>query len=270
MPKKLCCKQIELKKPKWLKHRARAHAGIWPETYADQWPFNSLEAPENFATLTTSELSVAVKVLHQVEVVISSRTKVVVRGPLSTGFSVAAMSHAKKSFVDLLNRAGIVSSYQNVYEWRLREITHREAAGPFTTLSNGSFVCIGIDNINLQALNQLAVHGSTYLGFDGLAVQALNPCDSFNFEAYCALLPIECRLPVVIPLEDLRANRLQHMKECFASQQDEDIMGFRHLACGLAIANRNDISSEDNSVQKSFRGILMDGLKGYSSGEARV
>lgn len=53
--------------PKWLERRAKS----------DQWMFYAVEVPSNADTLTSAELGLAVKTLHQLGVIVLSRTNVV-------------------------------------------------------------------------------------------------------------------------------------------------------------------------------------------------
>ena len=129
---------------------------------------------------------------------------------------------------------------------------------------------MGIDNINIRNKNKLAIHEATYEGFDGIATQALNPNENYDFLSYVQSRPLSERLPVMLSLEDKRKNRNCFLEDNFPTQQDKDIVAFRYLACGLAISNRNIVISVDPSIQRSYRSLLMDSLEGIPVGKGRV
>ena len=49
-----------------------------------------------------------------------------------------------------------------------------------------------------------------------------------------------------------------------------NIVGFCHLAVGLAMTNKQFIISEDSHLQRSFRIVLLEAMEGMSNGKARV
>lgn len=134
------------------------------------------------------------------------------------------------SFMSVLNRMGLTTSYQYIGNKRRETIEDWKEFGPFTTLSPGAFVAVDIDNINMRSTNSLAVHGGTYHGFDGLAMQAMNCNESFDFGEYCRSRSPEDHLP-----KKLHLSRNYFIEENFPTQDDVDIAGYRHLVVGLAV-----------------------------------
>lgn len=95
---------------------------------------------------------------------------------------------------------GVVSLFQSIYRWRRSEIADHLKFGPFTTLKPGCFVAVCIRNINVRTKSELALHGDAYDGLDGLAGQALNCCEGFDFIDYCNSRPVHERLLVFMNL----------------------------------------------------------------------
>ena len=270
MPRKLWYTLVHLSKPVYLRRRAKYNARLLNETFDTQWPFNPEEVPLETGALTVNELQLAVKIMKQIENTVLLRSNGKVAGPLTTAMSVVASGSAKKNFIDFLGRVGVLSSYQTIYSWRQDEINNRLACGPFTTLALGAFVVVGIDNINIRSRNQLAVHGQSYDGFDGVAVQAINPNQDFNFSEYCRGRPLHERVPLAMDISDPVANRHTFVEENFPQHDDPDIMSFRYLTCGLALTHREQLTSENSQNQRSFRSIVLDSLTGFPVGKSRV
>lgn len=270
LPRKLWLFEMVSNQPKWLTKRAKSHARVLRESYTQQWPFDPRQVPDNVECLPQNELTITVRTLMRIETVVLARTNGRARGPLITATSVTAFGHSKKGFIDVLSRLGVTASYQTLFGWRENEIAQREVRGPYSTLDKNCLMVVGIDNINMRSRNQLAVCGSTYDGFDGLAVQAINPSLTFDFKKYCFSRPLSDRIPIAIDLSQLRENRERYISENFPRQDDPDISAFRSLVCGLAIAHRDILTSEDSVTQRSFRSVILSALQGHSNGKARV
>lgn len=104
----------------------------------------------------------------------------------------------------------------------------------------------------------------------GARKKALNPNENFNFVEYYNSRPIAERLPVAIQIDDRRLSRYYFIAENFPTQQDSDILSFRYLVCGLTISKSEVNTNEDPRIQKSFRSLVFDSLKSYSTGKSRV
>ena len=270
IPLRLWFLLVNLTKPAYLKRRAKYQARILNESFDLQWPFNSEDVPSDPNALSENELHLATGVLKQIENTIFLRTNGKVVGPLTSAMSVVASGSSKKIFVDFISKADIISSYQAIYGWKQREIEERITSGPFSTLASGAFVIIGIDNINMLSRNQLAVYGQTYGGFDGIAVQALNPNEEFDFQGYCSTRPLIERMPRAMDISNPRDNRNRFIEENFPRHDDCNILAFRYLACGLVLTHKDELTSQNSSSQRSFRSIMMDALTGFPVGKCRV
>lgn len=186
-----------------------------------------------------------------------------------------SLNNTSVSYLSLLNRIGCAASYQSLDSWRTSAIDERKRSGPFQEMEPGAFVIVGIDNVNLRASHLLNVYGATYNGFDGLAMQAVNLNPSYNFESYCeklALLQPEKPKPKENSASrPLSASRMEVIKRMFPSRDtDPDFVGFKWLTVGLAAGNEGSIAIEDQWKRKSFRRVVMDGLRGSSCGKGRT
>lgn len=215
-------------------------------SYDMEWPCNPLECPDDLRHLPSRELSFIISIYQLLEKRVFIRTARRARGPVTTSLSVVASVNTTVSFLSVLNVLGITTSYQYIDTMRHDTIDDWKECGPFTTLAPGAFVAVGIDNINMRAKNSLAVHGGTYHGFDGLAMQAMNCNESFNFDAYCKSRSPEENLP-----KRLKLSRKDFIEDNFPSANDFDITGYRYLVVCLAVKNRKSIATRDRTKQKA-------------------
>ena len=189
------------------------------------------------------------------------------RGPVTTTLSVAALPNSTFTFHSLQNKLGCVSSHSKMVKWRKEAITTREESGPFCSLIPSAFVSVAVDNINLRAGHSLSIHGQSYLGFDGLATQALNSNVSFDVKAYLKNAPSADLLPLYPEFP----SREEYVAQNFpTATQDRDVVGFQYLCLGVAVSMRRRIATRDGREQLSFRRAILDSLKGRTAGRSRI
>ena len=250
-----------------LLRRGRANSRLQGASPEDEWPLDPAECPDDLLCLPASHFSYILERYFDIERKVFSRSNHTVRGPVITTLSLVAVPHSTSSFLALLNRMACAVSYTKVMEWKRDAILEREVTGPFATLTSNAFVSVQVDNINMRASHALSVHGASYWGFDGLAVQALNSNPSFNMTKYLMNTSWEERRPRYHQF----ISREAYINHCFpCTTNDPDIEGYRFLAVGMAISNQTRLATTVRKDQQSFRNVLMSALKGKSGGRAKV
>ena len=164
--------------------RGRAVARVSNTSPESVWPLNPRDCPPDFSEVAPSEFTFALAVYFSIEHWLFESSNRLRRGPITTTISISALPNSTLTFHRVLNRIGCAMSYSTMVKWRNEVIRSREESGPFATLNPDSFVSVAVDNINMRAGHSLSIHGESYLGFDGLAVQGLNSNVSFNVRDY--------------------------------------------------------------------------------------
>ena len=250
-----------------LLRTGRAEARIHNSNAIEEWPLNPRRCPEDISVRSYHEFCFAARIYYSIERDVFMMSNNTIRGPITILLSLCGLPSATVSFISILNRLGCAVSYAKVNEWRAESIRRRQEAGPFNELLPKAFASVAIDNINIRSSHSMSVHGSSYNGFDGLAVQGVNSVPSFDFSAYLDALPAQDKLPRYYEYQ----SRTQFIEENFPKVgSDPDVVGFKYFAVGTAIASCKSLATEDFRLQKSFRRALMEGLEGRSGGRANI
>lgn len=212
-----------------LLRRGRADARLNGTKPEGELPLNPKECPDSLLKRAPYEFNFALQVYYTLERNVFLPSNRTVRGPITMSLSLSSIPNTSVSFLSVLNRLGCTVSYAKVYEWRHQAIKDREERGPFRELVPTAFTTVAVDNINIRAAHSLTVHGSTYVGFDGFAVQAVNSNVNFNYQDYFNSLPASQRLP---RYEDY-VSREEYIEQRFPSPgKDPDISGYKTSSSG--------------------------------------
>ena len=163
--------------------------------------------------------------------------------------------------VSVLNRLGNAASYQHLDKFRKNTIEEAKQRSPFDDLAAGAFVTVGIDNINIRAGHSLSIHGRTYSGYDGLAMQGVSSNTLIKYAAYYRERHPSDNLPKFEKKATI--TRESFIEETVSALDDKDILAYTYLVLGLAVVNRNEISGRDPSAQASLRRVVMNSLQGF-------
>ena len=212
--------------------RCRSSARLQRRSYMEIWPCNSEECPP-LSDMTQHDLTFIISLYYSIETRVFRRSGHTIRGPLLTSLSLVGMNAASISFMALFNRVGCAVSYPVLEEMRKAAILKRKEEGDFGSIDRRCFISCAIDNVNIRTGHSMGIFGSTNLGFDGLAMQVVNSRPGDDYRAFCDSQPLQSSLVSTTPV----GTRDDFIERVIPDpNQSPNIIGFRHLAVGLAVA----------------------------------